>query len=69
MPDGTFMEGSMRNLTAVVLTLTILGTMFAATVKSGSAGTELARAEGYTPSVERMLGIATAQLGSTVRVR
>jgi hypothetical protein len=59
----------MKNLVAAGLTLAILGAMFVVTVRSGPAGAELARAEGYTWPAERMLDIAMAQLGSTVPVR
>ena len=59
----------MKDLAVVALTLTVLGTMFIATVRNGSTGTELARAEGYTSSTERVLDISMAQLGSTVPVR
>jgi hypothetical protein len=59
----------MKDLTVAALTLTVLGTMFIATVRSGPSGTELARSEGYTSSAERALDISMAQLGSTVPAR
>jgi hypothetical protein len=63
------MEGSMRHLTVAALTLTVLATMFTATIKSGAVGTELARAEGYVQPDQRMPDTAVVQLGSTVPVR
>jgi hypothetical protein len=63
------MEGTMKDLTVAALTLTVLGTMFIATVRSGSTGTDLARAEGYTSSAELVLDISMAQLGATVPAR
>ena len=58
----------MKDLIVAALTLTVLGTMFIATVRSAPTGTELARAEGYAWPADRMLDIAMAQLGSTVPV-
>lgn len=59
----------MKLLTIAALTFTILATMFAATVTSGSVATQLARAEGYAQPDQPMLDIAMAQLGSSVPVR
>jgi hypothetical protein len=59
----------MKDLTVAALALTVLGTMFLATVRSGYTGPELARVEGYNSSAERALDISMAQLGSTVPVQ
>jgi hypothetical protein len=41
----------MRNLTISAVTLAVLGIMFVATIASHPAGSELAKAEGYSVTV------------------